>query len=67
MLKTKIKLSNGLEIVTPLSDENSEIYAVCPKCGKAFESDEVLNCFSDFFFGSASLYCVECSAQMSKQ
>ena len=44
-----------------------EIYAVCPKCGKAFESDEVFNCFSDFFFGSASLYCVECSAQMNKQ
>lgn len=51
----------GIEIKL---DENSVFYTNCGECGKSVEAtDEILDDFSGFLFGSTRIYCKECTAK----
>lgn len=60
---TTQKIINNAEVELSL-DEDTIFYTNCGECGKLLEAtDDILEDFTGYLFGSTRLICEECSAK----
>lgn len=59
-----IKNPKSNDVMTVKLDENTEFYTECNDCGKEIEAtEEILDDFTGFLYGSTRLYCEKCAAK----
>lgn len=63
MIYIKKKLMDGITAEIEL-DEDTELYTRCMECGALVTAtDEILDDFSEFLFGSHGIICEKCVAK----
>lgn len=63
MIYVKKKLMDGVTAEIEL-DEGAELYTRCMECGAIVSAtDEILDDFSEFLFGSCGIVCEKCTAK----
>lgn len=63
MIYTKRQTSKGKTKTVELK-EDTKFYTQCADCGKEIEAtDEILDDFSDFIYGSCYIICESCTAK----
>lgn len=67
MIYIKKKFMDGVTAKIEL-DEDAELYTRCMECGALVEAtDEILDDFSDFLFGSCGIICAKCVAKRKQK
>lgn len=67
MLYVKKKLTEDLTVNVELT-ENDEYYTRCVGCGQEVKAtEEIIDDFTGFLFGTAGIYCEKCTAKRPEQ
>lgn len=63
MIYVKKQLSEDVTVRVVLT-EDTEFYTDCGECGREIKAtEEIIEDFSEFLFGSCSIFCEKCTAK----